>query len=77
MSNNGKCVIIHVNGRRIGVESQRVSYEKVLELSDLKTPDEHEFVMFLNAVSEPSRGLLTKGRDVIVSRSVPTQFQVV
>ena len=76
MSNN-KDVIIHVNGKRIGVESQRVSYEKVLELSGFSVSGASKSVLYLDAVSPPSMGFLAKGEDVIVSRSYPTQFQVV
>ena len=35
MSKKSKDVIIHVNGKRIGVESQRVSYDDVVKLSGI------------------------------------------
>ena len=77
MLKKGRNVIIHVNGKRIPVQSQRVSYDKVVELSGLPVPEEHEFVLYFDAISDPRTGLLSKGHDVIASRDFPTRFQVV
>ena len=77
MINNNEKIQIDVNGKEVSVESQRVSYEDVLRLSGTQTVKKNNFVMFFDADSSPTRGLLSKGHDVIVSRVLPTRFQVV
>ena len=77
MINNSKKIQIDVNGKEVGVESQRVSYEEVLKLSGPSAEKNKKFVLFFDADSNPHNGLLSKGRDVIVSRVFPTRFQVV
>ena len=70
-------ILIHVNGEIKDVDSQCVSYEQVMALAGVSTPEKHDYVLFIDALSDPNRGILTEGEDVIVSLSFPTQFQVV
>ena len=69
--------MIDINGKRYEIENEVVSYDDIVKLSGMEKTKNADYLLFFNANSKPQRGLLSQGREVILSRAFPTIFQVI
>ena len=69
--------VININGKRIDTDKQVLSYDEIVELSGMANTKKADYLLFFNADSKPRRGLLSQGKEVILSRAIPTSFQVI
>ena len=77
MNNNSKEFEITVDGKRFGTDNQVITFDEIVKLSGKTGIKKGDYVLFINADSEPRSGLLSQGKKVIVSSLFPTIFQVV
>ncbi len=68
--------VININGKRHDTDNQVIT-EEIVKLSGVTDKKKPDYVLFFNASSKPQRGLLSRGKRVILSRPHPTSFQVV
>ena len=77
MRKKSKEFMVDINGKRYEIENQVITYEDIVKLSGMAETKTEDYVLFFNANSKPRRGLLSQGREVILSRAFPTMFQVI
>ena len=77
MFRNTKEYVINVDGKRFDIDTQVMTFEEIVELSEKTGIKKGDYVHFFNADSRPRSGVLSQGKKVILSSSVPTIFQVV
>ena len=77
MRKKSKEFMIDINGKRYEIENEVVSYDEIVKLSGMAKTKKANYLVFINANSKPRSGLLSEGREVILSRAFPTIFQVI
>ena len=77
MKKKSKKFVVNVNGKRHDIEDQVITYDDIVKLSEVTKTKKPDSVLFFNSDSIPRSGLLSQGKEVILSRVFPTNFQVI